>query len=1249
MDSLDPIDEQLQQLLERPEPTWEQGIAELCAQGDACATEIRRRFDLLRSSGFVGLERSGPVEPVFPERLGGFQLLERLGQGGMGVVFAAREERLGRTVALKLVRPEQLYFAGARERFQREVSAVAKLSHPGIVSVFSVGDEQGLPYFAMELLRGASLDDVLRALAGRQVESLSGADLWAVVARQAGVASPQFLEEPFTGPWTEVCAGIARRVAEALAHAHQNGVVHRDIKPSNVIVTPEGRVVLLDFGLARPSGVERVTRAGGHVGSLPYMAPEQLRGEAGDERTDVYGLGVLLRELLTLRQPFLSPSSETTRTRILRGEGAALELGNRAASWELVTVCAMATEPEPRRRYAAAADFGRDLENVRQRRPIHARPAGALRRLWRWTERRPALATGLLVGLLAAIGTPTAIAIGIAAQRDRARTAEAAQQQKTYQANIAAANAALQAHDAPEVRRRLEDCPADLRGFEWNHLALALDGSLLTLRGHEHPVQAVALDPQAKLLASGAKDGELRLWDVGRGVTLARFTQHHAPIARLVFSPDGRQLVATDLEGHTSAMDVATHALSADRPRSSTHESVWFGASGACVLASEGGWRILELDPQTLATRREIRLEQVGQPPADLLASDGRRLCAMAGTDLHIWDLATGGALHKLPQLINGSAQALCMTADGERLAVSDNAGRIAIVSVASGVVLQVLSGSGSLSDVAFDHTGEFVSAAGPDGVLRTWAVASGRLLALQLGHAGAIHAVAFGGARMLLATAGEDQTLRLWSAFGSQDHQVLLGHVGIVTRLALCSAGDRLVSVSKDGSLRSWDVSTCMPLATLSDYPHHVNALAIRADGRKAWSAYHDKLVETDLDSMRSRPAWKLDKPWILDLALAPDGATLLVATSEGCLLLDPATQRSLRELKGHHGQVRTCAFGEQGRVAYTGGTDGLVLRFDLRAGGPGVPLYAGPEPIQALEVAHDGASIYLSTGTKLQRRAALDGRLAWEQTSSSDPLAIGVLLDGTRVVTGHSDGSLVFWDAQSGAPMLVRSLGGAAIESLACDPQGSFIAAAGADGLCHILRAATALAPGDVLRVSGTRAATQLHAGMRSGLRTRADVLAEIDARTDLDPQMRGWLRTCEQCWLPMPWSSARAAYVVVLEPGLPAESYTAARRLAEAYLAAVPRDPMALATIALGSARLGDVARALAASVELPEAERAQSPAMQAALHAARALALHASAREQAAEDELRQLCTLAALPDAPLETVSLWRQAEAALAK
>ncbi|MHC4854027.1 MAG: protein kinase domain-containing protein [Planctomycetota bacterium] len=219
---------------------------------------------------------------------------------------------------------------------------------------------------------------------------------------------------------------IVRQIALALAHAHQQGVLHRDVKPSNVLITASGRVLLFDFGLTLTHESPRVTREG-VVGSPAYMAPEQIRGEEPNERTDTYALGVTLYELLALELPFLARNTAETQRCILQGEVVPLRHRNRAASWDVETVCLAAMERDPRRRYATAARFAEDLGHILAHRPIRARRAGVLLRMRRWAQRHPATTASIALGTLLVGGLPTGLwlqesmaAEAIREQRDRA-------------------------------------------------------------------------------------------------------------------------------------------------------------------------------------------------------------------------------------------------------------------------------------------------------------------------------------------------------------------------------------------------------------------------------------------------------------------------------------------------------------------------------------------------------------------------------------------------------------------------------------------------------------------------------------------------------------------------------------------------------------------------------------------------------------------------------------------------------------
>lgn len=408
-----PLSELVAEALAALESRGPAGLEDVLRAHPDRASALLERLGSLRGVGLLGSPES--AAEALPERLGPFRLRARLGGGGMGVVLLAEEPRLARLVALKVVRPDQLLFDGARARFEREAQAVAKLAHPSIVPLFSVGEDGGVPWFAMEFVRGATLAEVIAELRPRGVSGLRGEDLWQTVAqlearraREHGLEPAALSAPEISGAsWAKTAADVVRQVARAVAHAHGRDVLHRDIKPSNVLLCADGRALLFDFGLATSAEGPRLTRTGVRLGSLAYMAPEQIDGQT-DEQTDVFGLAITLYELLTLELPY-GPSGGEALTHAVRA-GAVVAPRHLCPEIpaDLETVVLVGLERDRSRRYPTAAAFAEDLTRVLELRPIAASRPGPLTRLSRWARRHPAASVGLAAAVLLAVVAPTA-------------------------------------------------------------------------------------------------------------------------------------------------------------------------------------------------------------------------------------------------------------------------------------------------------------------------------------------------------------------------------------------------------------------------------------------------------------------------------------------------------------------------------------------------------------------------------------------------------------------------------------------------------------------------------------------------------------------------------------------------------------------------------------------------------------------------------------------------------------------------
>jgi serine/threonine protein kinase len=544
------------------------------------------------------------------EIFGDYRLLRVLGRGGQGVVYLALDTRLSRRVALKVLdRPDLAAFAassptGPAARLTREAEVASKLDHPAICVVHEMGVVRNSPYIAMRYVAGETLARKIAAArdSGNAMLALDShtpvgdlnrergpGDAELGVTANAGSAPPSKAANDDSIPAMRMdppgadssgrrsrraiscTVHLVEKAARALHAAHRSGVIHRDVKPANIMVTPDGDPVLLDFGLARDQSSEAtsLTQTGEIFGSPGYMSPEQIDPSTHglDRRTDVYSLGVVLYECLTLRRPFEHPTREGLYRAILSEAAPDPRRANRAIDRELAVVLETALEKSPDRRYKSALDFAEDLRRWREYQPILAKPASSLVRLQRWTQRNRVLSASLVVFALLAAWIVNSQRTTIARERENLEQLHGAMLTARSSAELLQDPALALLLSIEGARRN-----ADVTSSSALHTALANLRESRCIQAHSAPIVGLVVCPDGKDVISASKDGRVRVWELDSETQIAEVRSPLRQIDDLEISADGRWIAAT------SVPDEAVHVWST---------ASWSGRSGAEVTCAD--------------------------------------------------------------------------------------------------------------------------------------------------------------------------------------------------------------------------------------------------------------------------------------------------------------------------------------------------------------------------------------------------------------------------------------------------------------------------------------------------------------------------------------------------------------------------------------------------------------------------------------------------------------------------------------
>lgn len=382
------------EILEKISNNKNVNIGEYCIRYPEYAESLKSKFEVCK---FI---KNNFDDGLNVQRLGEYSILQELGRGGMGVVYLAAQPSISRLVVIKVLPPSFLHDKDALKNFQEEATTIAKFNHPNIIPIFSFGEEKGVYYIVMSYIAGISLKELIEKI--KYIPNIKNVKISAIKEKLTPHSTNQDSTQKsitlkrdskfWDKSYYQFIALIGSEIAEAISYAHQNGIFHGDLKPSNILLNHESIPLVVDFGLSQNIKMSLDSKSKEFSGTLFYAAPEQIKNNAINEKTDIWSLGITLYELLTLKKPFTDKSIEKTAAKITKNEPALLKSRDKKIPIELEAITLKCLEKKPENRYASALDLSKDLHNYLELKPISAKPYGPLKRLWKAALRKPIVA-----------------------------------------------------------------------------------------------------------------------------------------------------------------------------------------------------------------------------------------------------------------------------------------------------------------------------------------------------------------------------------------------------------------------------------------------------------------------------------------------------------------------------------------------------------------------------------------------------------------------------------------------------------------------------------------------------------------------------------------------------------------------------------------------------------------------------------------------------------------------------------------
>jgi WD40 repeat protein/serine/threonine protein kinase len=1035
--------------------------------------------------------------------IGPYKLLSEIGGGGMGTVYLAEQAHpVQRKVALKVIKPGMASGLVAA-RFEAEGQALALMDHPNIAKVLDAGTtETGLPYFVMELVKGAPIT---------------------TFCDEQRLTLEQRLE-------------LFVPVCQAVQHAHQKGIIHRDLKPSNVLIALyDGRPVpkVIDFGIAKATGPRPAARAlhtecGTVVGTLEYMSPEQAEPNQFDidTRSDVYSLGVLLYELLTGTTPLegkrlaQGPVLEALRliredeplkpsTRLSKADRPAAGVGPNGfrglVRGELDWVVMKCLEKDRNRRYETANALAQDVRRYLADEPVQACPPSAWYRFRKFARRNRAALTVAALAVVMLLLTVVGLTISNVlisretAEKEEAlrvatRNEEAANEQRKRAERVAEAHRkqlvrALVAHGVQlldggdalgslpwfaQALVRDQDDPARA-AMHRARLAAVMQSSprLVHAWFHDGMVAHAEFSHDGRYVASASHDGPARVWNVATGAPVTRRLRHVlGGMKHVAFSPNDDLLVTSGQHGEVVVWEV-TSGKSLARWRHGRFASyAAFSPDGrrvvTCGDTAEGGearvWDVATGKPVGPALKHPWDVVHAS------FSLDGRRLvtaCAKfapPGThegEARVWDAATGTPI--TPAFARkGGVPGAWFSPDGRRVLTAASIGNARVWDAATGELVHVLHGSAPAGVAAFSADGSRIVTAGQYGRARVYDAAKGVPTSPEIQHTSGVLSVALSPDGRLFLAACADGTVWLRDTSRGAPVTAPLRHGGCVKHAAFSPDGKSVVTSSNDRCVRVWGLARRLPLLFAQRAPGFGTGQrgAFSPDGRRVLMAGEDQPPQVwDLTNGKGIALWP--RASLAHVVFSPDGRHVLTCGYDGTARVwDAASGEAVSPPLEHGKRVMHGSFSPEGNRVVTGCADGRARVWNVATG-----KVIGP-PLAHVQEAGVSRALFSSDGRQILTAGGDCTVCVWSASTGKRTVtlrfAVGVTeaalsADGSRMITACVDGSGQVWRTDNGKPVGRALRHDAPIERASFSGDGARVVTASVDATARVWDAVT------------------------------------------------------------------------------------------------------------------------------------------------------------------------------------------------